>query len=229
MAEVLRLPAADFDTDPGIGAIVITGSAKAFADGADIKEVACSSFSEVFDADFAAPWENLAAIRTPLIAADRRLGTGRGLRTGHDVRHPHRRRHHQIRPTRSPSACCPVWAPQHLIRHRQSQGDGHRPSPAATWTPTPKPNKAGLVLPSSPPTLPAHRATCRHTKSPRYYLTTRMAKEAVVAPSVPWAENPALAHFLPPPSPPTAKPERHGRLHKRPQLHPIKQPPMKVP
>ena len=68
MAEVTAA-AADFDTDPGIGAIVITGSAKAFAAGADIKEMASLSFSEVFDADFFAPWGKLAAIRTPLIAA----------------------------------------------------------------------------------------------------------------------------------------------------------------
>ncbi|WP_319435518.1 enoyl-CoA hydratase [Mycobacterium sp. RTGN5] len=61
--------AAEFDADPGIGAIVITGSAKAFAAGADIKEMATLSFSEVFDADFFAAWSKLAAVRTPTIAA----------------------------------------------------------------------------------------------------------------------------------------------------------------
>jgi enoyl-CoA hydratase len=61
--------AAEFDADPGIGAIVITGSAKAFAAGADIKEMASLSFSEVFAADFFAAWGRLAAVRTPLIAA----------------------------------------------------------------------------------------------------------------------------------------------------------------
>ena len=61
--------AAEFDADPGIGAIVITGSAKAFAAGADIKEMATLSFSEVFDADFFADWSKLAAVRTPTIAA----------------------------------------------------------------------------------------------------------------------------------------------------------------
>ena len=68
MAEVTTA-AADFDADPGIGAIVITGSAKAFAAGADIKEMASLSFSEVFDADFFAAWAKLAAVRTPTIAA----------------------------------------------------------------------------------------------------------------------------------------------------------------
>jgi enoyl-CoA hydratase len=68
MAEVTTA-AAEFDADPGIGAIVITGSAKAFAAGADIKEMATLSFSEVFDADFFAAWSKLAAVRTPTIAA----------------------------------------------------------------------------------------------------------------------------------------------------------------
>ena len=61
--------AAEFDADPGIGAIVITGNAKAFAAGADIKEMATLSFSEVFDADFFAAWGKFAAVRTPTIAA----------------------------------------------------------------------------------------------------------------------------------------------------------------
>ena len=61
--------AAEFDADRGIGAIVITGNAKAFAAGADIKEMATLSFSEVFDADFFAAWGKLAAVRTPTIAA----------------------------------------------------------------------------------------------------------------------------------------------------------------
>ena len=61
--------AAEFDADPGIGAIIITGNAKAFAAGADIKEMATLSFSEVFDADFFAAWGKLAAVRTPTIAA----------------------------------------------------------------------------------------------------------------------------------------------------------------
>ncbi len=68
MAEVTTA-AAEFDADPGIGAIIITGSAKAFAAGADIKEMASLSFSEVFEADFFAAWGRLAAVRTPLIAA----------------------------------------------------------------------------------------------------------------------------------------------------------------
>lgn len=68
MAEVTSA-AAEFDADTGIGAIIITGSAKAFAAGADIKEMAALSFSDVFGSDFFAAWGKLAAVRTPLIAA----------------------------------------------------------------------------------------------------------------------------------------------------------------
>src|ERR1700736_853242 len=61
--------AAEFDADSGIGAIVITGSAKAFAAGADIKEMSHLAFADVFDGAFFAPWAKLAAVRTPTIAA----------------------------------------------------------------------------------------------------------------------------------------------------------------
>ena len=65
----LTSAAATFDADPGIGAIIITGNAKAFAAGADIKEMANLSFAEVFAADYFAAWSKLAAVRTPTIAA----------------------------------------------------------------------------------------------------------------------------------------------------------------
>ena len=68
MAEVTTA-AAEFDADPGIGAIIITGNEKAFAAGADIKEMADLSFADVFAADFFAPWGEFAATRTPTIAA----------------------------------------------------------------------------------------------------------------------------------------------------------------
>lgn len=68
MADVTSA-AAEFDADPAIGAIIITGSAKAFAAGADIKEMSTLSFSQVFETDFIAAWGRLTAVRTPLIAA----------------------------------------------------------------------------------------------------------------------------------------------------------------
>ena len=62
--------AADFDADPAIGAIIITGAGgKAFAAGADIKEMSTLSFADVFDADHFAGWNQFAAVRTPTIAA----------------------------------------------------------------------------------------------------------------------------------------------------------------
>ncbi|MEW5808277.1 MAG: enoyl-CoA hydratase [Actinomycetota bacterium] len=60
---------AELDGDPGIGAIVLTGNEKAFAAGADIKEMANLSFAEVFSSDFFSAWGRFAATRTPTIAA----------------------------------------------------------------------------------------------------------------------------------------------------------------
>jgi hypothetical protein len=61
--------AAEFDNDPEIGVIIITGSPKAFAAGADIKEMADLSFADAFGEDYFATWAKLAAVRTPTIAA----------------------------------------------------------------------------------------------------------------------------------------------------------------
>ena len=57
------------DADPEVGCIVITGSAKAFAAGADIKEMAQMSGTEMYTADKFADWEGLTRARTPIIAA----------------------------------------------------------------------------------------------------------------------------------------------------------------
>ncbi|MGB3884738.1 enoyl-CoA hydratase [Gordonia sp. (in: high G+C Gram-positive bacteria)] len=58
-----------FDADAGIGAIVITGSEKAFAAGADIKEMQSKSFADVTGEQFFAAWDELSRARTPIIAA----------------------------------------------------------------------------------------------------------------------------------------------------------------
>jgi enoyl-CoA hydratase len=58
-----------FDADPGIGAIIITGSDRAFAAGADIKEMAPRSYMDMYTQDWFAAWDELARVRTPLIAA----------------------------------------------------------------------------------------------------------------------------------------------------------------
>ncbi len=58
------------DADDEIGAIVLTGSKKAFAAGADIKEMADKSFHDVFMEDYITRnWEELTRVRKPTIAA----------------------------------------------------------------------------------------------------------------------------------------------------------------
>ena len=68
LADVLHAARA-FDADDGIGAILLTGSDKAFAAGADIKEMAERGFAEMSATDWFAGWQGLAGIRTPTIAA----------------------------------------------------------------------------------------------------------------------------------------------------------------
>lgn len=58
-----------FEADTGIGAIVITGSEKAFAAGADIKEMQSKTYVEAFMQDFFVGWEELTRARKPIIAA----------------------------------------------------------------------------------------------------------------------------------------------------------------
>lgn len=57
------------EADPEIGAIVLTGSEKAFAAGADIKEMQSKGYVDVYMEDFFAGWEGLTRIRKPIIAA----------------------------------------------------------------------------------------------------------------------------------------------------------------
>jgi enoyl-CoA hydratase len=57
------------DADPGVGCFIVTGSAKAFAAGADIKEIADLNYSDVFLADWFSGWEKFANLRTPIVAA----------------------------------------------------------------------------------------------------------------------------------------------------------------
>ncbi|MET3804053.1 enoyl-CoA hydratase [Nakamurella sp. UYEF19] len=68
MLEVVAA-ATELDRDPAIGAIVITGSARAFAAGADIKEMQPQGFPGVYVDDLFRDWDRLADLRTPLIAA----------------------------------------------------------------------------------------------------------------------------------------------------------------
>ncbi len=59
----------DFDADHRVGAIVIAGSPRAFAAGADIAEMAEKSFTNFYMDDFLAPWDQVRLIGKPIIAA----------------------------------------------------------------------------------------------------------------------------------------------------------------
>jgi enoyl-CoA hydratase len=67
-----------FEADPAIGAIVLTGSEKAFAAGADIKEMRDKTFAEAFLDDFISKWERLTRVRKPVVAAVAGFALGGG-------------------------------------------------------------------------------------------------------------------------------------------------------
>lgn len=68
----------EFDADAEVGAIVITGSEKAFAAGADIKEMSSKTATEMYTADWFAGWDVLTRARTPIIAAVNGYALGGG-------------------------------------------------------------------------------------------------------------------------------------------------------
>ena len=78
LKDELLAAAEQFDADAAIGCIVITGSDKAFAAGADIKEMVEKSYMDVFGDDFAADYERLTRLRKPLIAAVAGFALGGG-------------------------------------------------------------------------------------------------------------------------------------------------------
>jgi enoyl-CoA hydratase len=67
-----------FEADASIGAILITGSEKAFAAGADIKEMQAKTYQEVYAEDFISSWERLTRTRKPVIAAVAGFALGGG-------------------------------------------------------------------------------------------------------------------------------------------------------
>jgi enoyl-CoA hydratase len=66
------------DRDPSVGCIVLTGTEKAFAAGADIKEMATKPYMDMFHEDFFAGWEEFYRLRTPKIAAVSGFALGGG-------------------------------------------------------------------------------------------------------------------------------------------------------
>lgn len=68
-----------FDADPAIGCMVLTGSEKAFAAGADIGAMATYSFADVYKGDYITRnWEQIRSIRKPVIAAVSGFALGGG-------------------------------------------------------------------------------------------------------------------------------------------------------
>jgi enoyl-CoA hydratase len=67
-----------FDADADVGCILLTGSEKAFAAGADIKEMADQSYIDISRADYTADYERLARVRKPVIAAVAGFALGGG-------------------------------------------------------------------------------------------------------------------------------------------------------
>ena len=77
LTELKKVYAA-FHLDDAIGAIVLTGSEKAFAAGADIKEMQSLDFVDVYKNDLFSGWEEIAKARKPVIAAVNGFALGGG-------------------------------------------------------------------------------------------------------------------------------------------------------
>ena len=69
---------AEFQDDPNVGCIVVTGSEKAFAAGADIKEMQPKDFQGVYKENFLSHWDVVARSRIPIIAAVNGYALGGG-------------------------------------------------------------------------------------------------------------------------------------------------------
>ena len=67
--EEMLSAAKELDADKGVGCIVLTGDERAFAAGADIKEMSEKSYMDMYYGDFFSGWDDFARLRTPKIAA----------------------------------------------------------------------------------------------------------------------------------------------------------------
>ncbi|KAJ1508981.1 putative enoyl-CoA hydratase, mitochondrial, partial [Coelomomyces lativittatus] len=68
----------EFDNDPKIGAVVLMGNNKAFAAGADIKEMADRKFVDNYRENFLGEWAEIVNIRKPIVAAVQGYALGGG-------------------------------------------------------------------------------------------------------------------------------------------------------
>ena len=67
-----------FEADPARGCLVLTGSEKAFAAGADIKEMQSKTYMDAYLNDFISTWERVSRTRKPIIAAVAGFALGGG-------------------------------------------------------------------------------------------------------------------------------------------------------
>lgn len=75
----LTLALREFESNDAIGCIVLTGSEKAFAAGADIKEMASKTFPDTYQEDFiTSTWEEITRCRKPVLAAVNGFALGGG-------------------------------------------------------------------------------------------------------------------------------------------------------
>ncbi|KAF6317129.1 enoyl-CoA hydratase, short chain 1 [Rhinolophus ferrumequinum] len=77
MAELNQALAA-FEADPAVRAIVVTGGEKAFAAGADIKEMQNQTFQDCYSGGFLSHWDQLTRVKKPVIAAVNGYALGGG-------------------------------------------------------------------------------------------------------------------------------------------------------
>src|ERR1700691_2733131 len=78
LIDELNVALALFEKDPGIGAVALTGSEKAFAAGADIKEMGAQDYMGAYLEDFLTSWEGLSRLHKPIIAAVAGFALGGG-------------------------------------------------------------------------------------------------------------------------------------------------------
>uniref|UniRef100_A0A8C2RAL3 Enoyl-CoA hydratase, mitochondrial n=1 Tax=Capra hircus TaxID=9925 RepID=A0A8C2RAL3_CAPHI len=67
-----------FEEDPAVGAVVLTGGEKAFAAGADIKEMQSHTFQDCYSGGFLSHWDQLTRVKKPIIAAVNGYALGGG-------------------------------------------------------------------------------------------------------------------------------------------------------
>ena len=76
----------NYEKDDSLRCMILTGSEKAFAAGADIKQMQPKSYMDVYKEDFITRnWERVASCRKPIIAAVSGYALGGGCEAGNDV------------------------------------------------------------------------------------------------------------------------------------------------